>query len=90
MGCDWREFFAQEEIDTAIDQSKLPKIEKNDHYHILNSQASESDSDPSCDNFEEDQLLARFEQAMDEVIKVSAIQVVSRKKEKDQRIHQLE
>lgn len=63
----WLQFFSQNEIEHAITESKKPivnltkqelqKLEKQEN-------AGESDSEPSCDNYDEKELAERFEAAI--------------------------
>ena len=51
----WHAFFDEREIATAVEESKEPpKPQK------APAKAEESDSEPSCDNFGEEDLVKRF------------------------------
>ena len=68
----WKEYFSKEEIDDAIIESKKPIKKDAKGNKMLKSQANgkflkdaaESDSEPSCDNFDEEELAAIFEVAV--------------------------
>lgn len=54
----WKEFFSGNEFNDAIKESQKP-IEKRTNI----GKPVESDSEPSCDNFDEAELVERFEAA---------------------------
>ena len=68
----WKEYFSKEEIDDAIIESKKPikkdgrgnKMQKSQANGKFLKDAGESDSEPSCDNFDEEELAAIFEVAV--------------------------
>ena len=55
----WMSFFEDNEFENALQESKKP-IPKNPVYEKA---AAESDSEPSCDNFDDEELVERFEPA---------------------------
>lgn len=68
----WKEYFSKDEIDDAIIESKKPikkdvkgnKMIKSQANSKFLKDAAESDSEPSCDNFDEEELAAIFEVAV--------------------------
>lgn len=65
----WMQFFSQKEIDNAITESKKPvrKLTKEElKKQEANEKAEESDSEPSCDNYDEHELADRFDAAISE------------------------
>ena len=65
----WMQYFSQTELDVAIDESKKPskKLSKEEaKKQEAAEQADESDSEPSCDNYDEYELAARFDAAISE------------------------
>jgi hypothetical protein len=52
-------FFEGNEFENAIIESKKPIVKSN----IIEKAPVESDSEPSCDNFDEIELVQRFEAA---------------------------
>ena len=66
------QFFSQNEIDTAITESAKPekKLSKEDLKRQEDHEDGESDSEPSCDNYEEEELANRFDAAISEDEKI--------------------
>ena len=65
----WMQFFSQNEIDDAITESKKPvrKLTKEElKKEEALEQVEESDSEPSCDNYDEHELANRFDAAISE------------------------
>ena len=64
------QFFSQNEIDSAITESVKPvkKLSKDDLKRLEENEedGGESDSEPSCDNYEEEELADRFDAAISE------------------------
>ena len=56
----WLEFFSGTEFQDAVKESQLPTSTK----PTIEKQAAESDSEPSVDNFDENELAERFEAAV--------------------------
>jgi hypothetical protein len=60
----WMEFFSEAEFQDAVKESQKPIIKQ--PTKLSEIVAAESDSEPSCDNFEEYELAERFEAAVEE------------------------
>ena len=81
----WKEFFSKDEIENAVIESKKPIKKENKTNKLTKSQANakfmkeqvESDSEPSCDNFDEEELAEMFQVAVSDdemdTLKPSAI-----------------
>jgi len=62
VSLDWHQFFANNEFENAVVESQKPVVKK----VALKKPEPESDSEPSCDNFNEQELAERFEAAVSE------------------------